>query len=201
MEQDNKTEEKIQEAARQVFLEKGFDGARMQEIADKANINKAMLHYYFRTKNKLFEKVFEDAFKKFIPQVGQIMLSDDDLVIKIKSFISTYIDLLLDNQFLPLFIMKEITRNPKIVENLITIKFSEILEAFQYFIDDEVAKGKIKPVDAKNLIINIVSMCIFPFIAQPMMLTFFEMKNDEYDKLMIDRKEVVFEVINLWLRP
>lgn len=198
---ENNTEEKILEAARQVFLEKGFDGARMQEIADKANINKAMLHYYFRKKDNLFEKVFEDAFKKFIPQVGQIMLSDSDLIIKIKSFISTYIDLLLHNQFLPLFIMKEITRNPKIIENLITIRFSEVFEAFQYFIDEEVANGKIKPVDAKHLIINIVSMCIFPFIAQPMMLTFFEMKNDEYDKLMIDRKEVVFEVINLWLKP
>lgn len=198
---ENNTEEKILEAARQVFLEKGFDGARMQEIADKAEINKAMLHYYFRKKDKLFEKVFEDAFKKFIPQVGQIMLSDDDLIIKIKSFISTYIDLLMQNQFLPLFIMKEITRNPKIIENLITIKFSEVLEAFQYFIDDEVVKGKIKSVDAKNLIINIVSMCIFPFIAQPMMLTFFDMKTEEYNKLMIDRKEVVFEVINLWLKP
>ncbi len=198
---ENNTEEKILEAARQVFLEKGFDGARMQEIADKAEINKAMLHYYFRKKDKLFEKVFEDAFKKFIPQVGQIMLSDDDLIIKIKSFISTYIDLLMQNQFLPLFIMKEITRNPKIIENLITIKFSEVLEAFQYFIDDEVANGKIKSIDAKNLIINIVSMCIFPFIAQPMMLTFFEMKTEEYNKLMIDRKEVVFEVISLWLKP
>ena len=198
---ENNTEEKILEAARQVFLEKGFDGARMQEIADKAEINKAMLHYYFRKKDKLFEKVFEDAIKKFIPQVGQIMLSDDDLIIKIKSFISTYIDLLMQNQFLPLFIMKEITRNPKIIENLITIKFSEVLEAFQYFIDDEVVKGKIKSVDAKNLIINIVSMCIFPFIAQPMMLTFFDMKTEEYNKLMIDRKEVVFEVINLWLKP
>lgn len=198
---ENNTEEKILEAARQVFLEKGFDGTRMQEIADKANINKAMLHYYFRKKDKLFEKVFEDAFKRFIPQVGQIMLSDDDLIIKIKFFISTYIDLLLDNQFLPLFIMKEITRNPKIIENLITIKFSEVIEAFQYFIDDEVSKGKIKPVDAKHLIINVVSMCIFPFIAQPMILTIFEMNLETYNKLMIDRKAIVFEVINLWLKP
>jgi AcrR family transcriptional regulator len=88
---ENSTEVKILDAARQVFLEKGFEGARMQEIADNADINKAMLHYYFRKKDKLFEKVFDEAFMKFIPQVGEIMLSDEDLIIKIKYFISTYI--------------------------------------------------------------------------------------------------------------
>lgn len=195
------TEEKILKAARQVFIEKGFEGTRMQEIADIANLNKSMLHYYYRTKHKLFLQVFEESFKKFIPKVGQIMLSDNDFMSKIKFFISTYIDLLLENPFLPLFIMKEITRKPEIIQNIISIKFSEILESLNLFIDEEVEKGIIRKVNINHLIMNIVSLCIFPFIAQPMMMTIFEVQNDEYRSMMLERKEVVFNLISLWLKP
>ncbi len=197
---EQNTEERILEAARLVFIEKGFDGARMQEIADKANINKAMLHYYYRTKDKLFKRVFEDAFKSFVPRMGTILLSDNDILEKIRLFISNYIDLLIEHPFLPLFIMKEVSRNPKIIENIIPFKFSEAIEVFQVFIDDEFAKGKIKKVNVIHLIINIVSLCIFPFVAQPMLTTLFDIESEEYKLLMIDRKNEVFNIIKLWLR-
>jgi AcrR family transcriptional regulator len=70
------TEQKILEAARQVFLKKGWNGARMQEIADEAGINKALLHYYYRSKDKLFEAVFNEIFTQFITKVSLVLLSD-----------------------------------------------------------------------------------------------------------------------------
>ena len=75
-EQELSTEKTILEAAKKVFLDKGFDGARMQEIADEAGINKALLHYYFRSKDKLFDAIFEEAFKQFLPNISDIMVSD-----------------------------------------------------------------------------------------------------------------------------
>ena len=70
---DNTTEQKILEAAQEVFHEKGYDGARMQEIADKASINKGLLHYYFKTKDSLFEAIFSIAFRQMIAQIQAII--------------------------------------------------------------------------------------------------------------------------------
>ncbi len=110
---DKSAEQKILEAAKQVFMENGLDGARMQDIADKAGINKALLHYYFRSKDKLFERIFVEEAQKFMPKVSTIMLSEISLFEKIEKFMSEYIDTLSQNPLLANFIMNEINRNPK----------------------------------------------------------------------------------------
>src|SRR5690606_40702738 len=110
------TEEKIFEAAFKVFQSKGFTGARMQEIADEAGINKAMLHYFFRSKEKLFEAVFMKAFGKLAPQINEIFNSDDDLFEKIRKFTASYITFVIEYPFLPQFIIQEMNNNPDFVE-------------------------------------------------------------------------------------
>src|SRR6478735_10691909 len=97
MKKDLSTEEKILNAAKKVFLTKGMDGARMQDIADKAGINKALLHYYFRSKDKLFERIFIEEAQKFMPRVTHIMLSEMTLFEKIEKFVGEYIDTLIQN--------------------------------------------------------------------------------------------------------
>ena len=106
------TEERILEAAKKVFIRKGMYGARMQEIADEAGINKALLHYYFRSKNKLFEAIFQEAFHEFVPNAFGILKSDMPFEEKIRLFVSNYIDLISTNPFLPIFIINEINQNP-----------------------------------------------------------------------------------------
>src|ERR1035438_8897932 len=116
---DNTTEKKILDAAKIVFLEKGFDGARMQEIADKAKINKALVHYYFRSKDKLFDAIFQEAFQQFLPKVAEVMMTEKPLFEKIEFFIDTYITMLSKNPHLPGFVMHEINRNPGRIVNII----------------------------------------------------------------------------------
>src|SRR4029077_761858 len=107
MQHDQATEHRILEAARKVFQSKGMHGARMQDIADSAGINKALLHYYFRNKEQLFESIFKEALEKFLPVLRELVESDFPLGKKIKSFVDGYTDVLLENPFLPAFIIHE----------------------------------------------------------------------------------------------
>ncbi len=106
------TEAKILEAAKKVFILNGFDGTSMQQIANEAGINKSLLHYYFRTKEKLFAAVFSFAFQNFVPQIQEILNSDISVVIKIERIVAEYMDMLMKNEFIPAFILHEINRNP-----------------------------------------------------------------------------------------
>ena len=103
---DENTEEQILEAAISIFQTKGMDGARMQEIADKAGINKAMLHYYYRSKKLLFEAVFKNAFSLLAPQLNNILNDDSSIEEKIKSFTSNYITFIIKHPYLPNFIIQ-----------------------------------------------------------------------------------------------
>ena len=108
---DKNTEERILKAARTVFIEKGYYGARMQEIADKAEINKAMLHYYFRDKEKLFYRIFEKVFQEFFPMITDIIDSEKKIEYKIREICNNYVSLFQKNPYIPLFILSEISRN------------------------------------------------------------------------------------------
>ncbi|MCC7466595.1 MAG: TetR/AcrR family transcriptional regulator, partial [Saprospiraceae bacterium] len=106
------TEQRIFEAAHEVFTQKGMDGAKMQEIADKAGINKALLHYYYRSKEKLYEAVVKAIMAKAVPNVRKVLESDLPLEEKITRFIDFYIGLISRNTFIPLFIISESNKHP-----------------------------------------------------------------------------------------
>ncbi|MDK2909409.1 MAG: TetR/AcrR family transcriptional regulator [Bacteroidales bacterium] len=189
------TEQAILEAARKVFVEKGFDGARMQEIADEAGINKALLHYYYRSKEKLFETVFLEAFIKVVPSVLVILNSDEPLFNKIERFVSNYLDVLAENPIIPGFILHELAHNQKRIGSL--IRGTGINP--QFFIAQiyrEIEAGNIKNCDPRQLIINMLSMCIFPFVAKPILqAVFFKNSEEEYKQFIAERKAEVTRFI------
>ena len=106
-------EEKILAAAHKVFTTKGMNGARMQDIADEAGINKALLHYYFKDKDKLFETIFVVEAQRFFPKITMIFQSDAPLFEKIENFVSEYIDEMQENPYLPWFVINEMNRDPE----------------------------------------------------------------------------------------
>ena len=168
-EKELNTEQAILQAAKKIFIRKGMDGARMQEIADEAGINKALLHYYFRSKDKLFEAIFQDAILKFIPGMMEMLQSDLPLFKKIEIFTGNYIDAFIENPFIPGFIMHELSRDPSKIAAM--VKNSGVRpEAFISQINKEIKAGSIVPIDPYHLIVNILSMCIFPFAARPILL-------------------------------
>jgi AcrR family transcriptional regulator len=142
-------------------------GARMQDIADTAGINKAMLHYYFRSKQKLFDKIMSDAVANFFPRVVGILNGDLPLAEKIQCFAAEYVDMLLENPYLPLFVLNEASLHPaRFAKRWWKDRESPFTE-FARQVESEVAARNIKPVHPLQLVINMLSLCIFPFISRP----------------------------------
>lgn len=192
---DRNTGQKILEAAKQVFMEKGIDGARMQDIADKAGINKALLHYYYRSKEKLFEMIFMEEARKFMPKVTSIMISELTLFEKVEKFVGEYIDTLLQNPLLPIFILNEINRNPKEAIKKIFGNQRPPIDKVDELITKLVKKGEIKPIKGYELMVNMVSLCIFPFLARPMVQWVTKTTDEEFVKLMESRKKTVVKFV------
>jgi AcrR family transcriptional regulator len=191
------TEEQILKAAKNVFQEKGMYGARMQEIADNAGINKSMLHYYYRSKQLLFEAVFKNAFSLLAPQLNAILNDNSSIEEKIKSFTSNYISFIIKHPYLPGFIIQELNRNQDFILKLKDNKGFPNLDKFKKQVDDEVEKDIIKPISAEQLFINILALNIFPFVAKPLVMAFTNTDNKSYKKLMEQRKtEVANFIIN-----
>jgi len=192
---DSNTEEKIIEAAEKVFIEKGMAGARMQEIANEAGINKALLHYYYRSKEKLFGIIFKVAFKTFIPNLLGVFDGEEDFFTKLRKFIKTYLGIIERNPHIPSFILHEISHNPKNLAGI--IKEMDInIEFIQEQIIDEIEKGNIRPISPAHLLINIISLCVFPIAAKPMISSIiFKGNENEYNKMLEERKDHVSDFI------
>ena len=195
-EKDKSTEEKILDAARKVFVQKGLDGARMQDIADEAGINKALLHYYFRTKDKLFEMIFMETVGKIFPRFEMILLSDMNLFDKIRQIVSSYIEVIIHNPYLPLFVLNEMNKNPEFgIVDFFKVQRPVVIHRFMEDIEKEVSKGTIKAVSPAHLLVNMMSMCIFPFVAKPVINIMLDLDELQFRNMMEQRKRVVAEFI------
>jgi len=197
--EEKNSEEKILDAAKEVFTEKGFDGARMEEISQRAGINKALLHYYYRTKEKLFNAIFELVMGDLVRDAMNKMSSDIPLFEKIEFFVEMYINLIRRNPHIPIFIISELHRNPQRLVNI--FKSTPIVKnnAFQKFADtikEEINKENIVEIDPEQLIVNILALCIFPIIAKPIIQTIvFKEDKKEYDKFIESRKKEVAKFV------
>jgi len=197
----HETETTILDAARKVFVQHGFDGTTMQMIADESGINKALLHYYYRSKDRLFEAVFIEAFSKMIPNLMKIFTTDSDFFEKVRGFVDVYISTLLQYPQIPLFILHELRRNPDRIVEL--IKSTGVKpEQFMNLIKQEIQKGTIVPIDPLQLMVNLLALCIFPFAARPMIQGFI-FKNDAgaYQVFLENRKKEVADFIIKAIKP
>jgi AcrR family transcriptional regulator len=189
---DKSTEERILDAARKVFVGKGMYGARMQDIADEAGINKALLHYYFENKEKLFEEVFMEAAGQLFPRINVILNSDESLYEKIEKFCDEYITIVIENPYLPLFVMNEMNQDPiYFMKKVWGAKNKPDPTKFLRQIEAEVKKGKIKPTSPLQLLMNLVSMTIFPFIAKPMFQVNLGLDEFQFRHAMEQRKKEI----------
>lgn len=189
------SEDKILDAAKKVFILNGFEGTSMQQIANEAGINKSLLHYYFRSKEKLFGAVFRFAFQNFVPQIQEILSSDASVFNKIEHVIAEYMDMLLRNEFIPAFILHEINRNP---DGIFEIMKGTGLhpELFIQQFAAEIEKGSIRPIDPRHLIVNMIAMCVFPVAARPLMQrVLFANDDDAYQQFLNERKQNVADFI------
>lgn len=196
------TEQRIKDAAVRVFMEKGMFGARMQDIADAAKINKAMLHYYFRTKKQLFEIVFQEQFFKVFQSMGEIIFTDLPFEEKIPLLIKKETDLFLKIPVLPLFVLHEGWQNIEVIHRILEGKPIHLIRAeLQKSINDAVKRNIIRPIKAHELIINMMSLVIYPIIAKPVITSVLCKNEKEYHQLMKNRDQVVTQIIMHSLKP
>nr|WP_091895704.1 TetR/AcrR family transcriptional regulator [Polaribacter sp. KT25b] len=189
------TEGLILEAAKSIFQTKGMDGARMQEIANEAGINKAMLHYYYRSKQLLFEAVFKNAFSLLAPQLNTILNDDSSIEEKVRNFSSNYISFIVEHPYLPNFIIQELNRNPDFILKMKENSAFPNLEKFKKQVDFEVEKGVIKKIKAAQLFINILALNVFPFIAKPLIQNLINADDTAFQQIIEERKTEVADFI------
>ena len=166
-------EQQILAAAEQEFLTKGYDGARTTSIAQAAGVTHAMLHYYFRTKEQLFERIVDEKFATMSHSMIAIM-GDPSLPIveRIKGGIAAHFDFVAENPLLPRFVINEIVSRPERYEVLYKRAGSvvnSVYNSLQAEVDCAAERGEIEQVDVKMLFISIMSLNIFTFVAYPFM--------------------------------
>ena len=197
MTEENKlTEDKIFESATEVFIEKGMDGARMQDIADRAGINKSLLHYYYRTKDHLFNAVFEmiagQMFKKFAPVFDENI----SLEAKIRFFFKEHISFLQKNPRLPAFLLNESHRNPhrikKITQNIDINRLWTILESQH---KEELERFNITKENIPQFMTTVAGMSVFPFVAKPVIAGIMEKMDYNYEQYLEERKEYAADFV------
>lgn len=197
---DISTEERIKAAARKVFHQKGFAGTRTRDIAEEAGINHAMLNYYFRSKEKLFEMVMMETMAQFFKGVN-LMLNDESTSLdeKIDLIVSNYVDLLLKEPELPTFILNEVRPNPQafVEQNPIKEALTHSVLTRQYA--EAVARGEVTEPNLMQAILNVIGLVIFPFIAKPILTSIVNIPEEQYKALMLQRKTLIPQWIKAML--
>lgn len=199
--ESDSTEQRIFDAAHELFVQKGLDGAKMQEIADRAGINKALLHYYYRSKEKLYEQVARAVINRAIPVVQELIESEDPFEEKITRFIDFYIELVSRNPFVPLFVITELNKHPDRFFETILPKHLPKPQVFFRQVEEEIARGNLRPMKPQHALVNIVSMCIFPFVAKPMIRIVLGLDQAEINTFLAERKTEVKEFVFRAIKP
>ncbi|HSC52285.1 MAG TPA: TetR/AcrR family transcriptional regulator [Phnomibacter sp.] len=189
---DTNTEEKIRKAARVVFHKKGFAATRTRDIAEEANINLALLNYYFRSKEKLFELIMLETIATFLQNMGTIFNDENTtLAKKIELVAEKYIDQLIAEPEMPIFVMSEVRSNGgKILEKLPVVN-SVMQSAFIKQYKQAVANGEIAVANPLHFVMNIMGLVVFPFVNSPLIKKAGKVSDAQFTQLMKERKKLV----------
>jgi TetR/AcrR family transcriptional regulator len=181
--------DKIMLSATRVFVVKGKAGTSMQDIAAEAGINRTLLNYYFRSKDNLFEQVFMNLISRFLPAIINTLQMDMPITRRLESFIDYYFEILIENPIIPLFILQELTSNPQRLINLLKtggLKINLIIKSLEL----EMEKGNIRRMNPKEIVVNLMSLIVFPFAARKIIEEIvFSGDKEEYSSFIVQRKE------------
>jgi len=189
---DNNTQQIILEAAEKEFIDKGFYGAKTTEIAKRAGVNHAMLHYYFRTKENLFNMVFQEKIGIIAHSLNATFDNDISFFDQIKLIIETHFDFLSDNPKLLFFVYSEVIKNEdrrKILSESILPRVNNLLIKLREAINEETKKGTINTIDPVELLLNIISLNLMTFLALPLLNTIDNQMPISLQEILRKRKE------------
>lgn len=200
--QQENMETRIVEAAGQLFVQKGFEETSMSDIAAAAGINRTALHYYFRTKDKMFQAVFGDIVQEFLPRMQVIFMEDTPLIEKIERVLDTYFAIFRENPSLPKFILSEIQRD---VDHLLAVgrklNIDHYLRAIEQVLLAEMDEGRIRRMPMEFILVTFFSQLTFPFLAKNLVISLFHNTEEEYQAFLELWKKQVVEHMRSLLAP
>lgn len=188
----------ILKVAEELFMDKGFNGVSTTEIAQKVGCNQALIHYYYRTKANLFQKVFENKLRFLVSQFDITDDNDEDFEERLCNIIAKHYDILKQNPKLPIFILNEINNNSDTIHWLkeaFKNNIPSFILKFQKELDEEVENNRIREVNAMDLILNIISLNVFMFISLPIVEYVFNSQNESVDQFVENRKNEIIQTI------
>lgn len=206
---DVDTETRILNAARLVFVRRGTAGARMQEIATEAGVNQALVHYYFGSKDELAERIFLDAAGRLLPAMASLLNPTATLEQMVERFVTGYIDAVRHTPFVPAYLLAEAHQHPERINKLMQKAVGTVpsnvastaIARLDGVIAERVAAGTMRPIPARQLLINVLSMVVMPFVARPVLLTALGMDDAGFDEFLDERRRELPGFILNALKP
>ena len=206
---DRDTEDRILDAAHAVFLQRGTAGARMQEVADEAGVNKALLHYYFRSKDQLAQAVFRRALETLLPQAMEVLRSEASIEEKVRRIVDLEVEILRRNPFLPGYLLGELTHHPErvqeIFESVVGMKLGQLGEEVRGTLRGQLNRaardGRLRRMPPEEFLMNLMALAIFPFAAQPLLRLVLDLDEAGFDALLVRRRKRLPEFFLNALRP
>jgi len=189
---DTGTEQLIKDTAKQLFFAEGKLHATTQEIADAAGVNRTLVNYYFRSRDALFDQVFNEAQQALVSMIDEVMESDMPFRQKIENLISVFLKEAMRYPYREIFVITEMNRNDVInAKKARAEKVNTFLEEVQREMD----KGNIKHMNPRHFTINLFSLMAYPLLTAPLNKILFGMNDEEYNALLEERKQLIFEII------
>jgi len=188
------TEAVIKEKAKTLFFQKGFLNATTQEIADEAGVNRALIHYYFRSRDQLMDTLLEEAVNEKRERARAVLSSALPFREKISLFIDIVVEYGLKYPYLENFIITETARNPEKVKVLCQTKIKSS-DLIRKDLEEEIAQGRLLPITAEHFVINLISLCNYPLLAKTVLQNMHGMSDTAYRKFLLDRKEIIYHAI------
>lgn len=189
---DSSTEDKIRAAAKTIFHRKGYAATRTRDIAEEADINLALLNYYFRSKEKLFNIIMMETLSGFVQKMA-LVLNDEktNLKEKVEQIASGYIDTIIQEPEVPGFILSEIKNNPNAMLKRLPVKALVTESVFVNQYKEAIAQGKVAESNPLHFLMNLIGMVVFPFVAKPLLKAIGNMEDAQFNKLMQERKKMI----------
>ena len=193
--EEAQTEKLIKEKAKTLFFQKGFLNATTQEIADEAGVNRALIHYYFRSREQMLEVLLDEALQEKKDRVRKILTSDFPFHEKIANYINAVVDYGLAYPYLDNFIISETARRPDKVKLFCSKDKVKSSDLIQKELKIEIKNGNIAPISPEHFMINLISLCNYPLLARPVIQAIHGMTDTAYRKFLIERKRIIFRTI------
>jgi AcrR family transcriptional regulator len=195
---DSDTEELIKNTAKRVFFKEGKLHATTLDIADAAGINRASIHYYFRSRKHLFDKVFEEAVREMQGKLRGVMSQDLPLRQTMETVMDFFLKRSMEHPYLELFVIAELNTDPDMYLRMMPVEeMGKRRLKLKAEIDAEVAAGRMKPIKPEHFIVNMMSLCSFPLLAKSIVKNATNMNEDEYQQFINERKQVILKLIFL----